>query len=52
MNELGMRNEELGIPIHSLGLSGDAVSGGRAEFLIHNSYFLIDSSRDLARPPS
>ena len=36
--ELGMRNEELGIPLRPPGV---IVAGGWAAFLIPNSYFLI-----------
>ena len=41
MIELGMRNEELGIPNHPPSQFGNSAPGGWAAFLIPNSYFLI-----------
>ena len=39
--ELGIRNEELGIPNRPPIHGSDIVPGGRAAFLVPNSYFLI-----------
>jgi hypothetical protein len=43
MNELGMRNEDLGIPTLPLTRNVLWPAGVWAAFLIPNSYFLIES---------